>query len=116
MDAQMGKWAFLIGFVVAVLGGLLAGFNVTVLSAGVIAAILLILGLVVGLVNVTTHEVNDFLLAAIALSVVGAAGFTALGALIGSLAQAILQNIFTFVAPAALVVALKGIVQIGRKA
>ncbi len=114
MEAQIGKWAFLIGFVLAILGGLLQGLSVAI-PASVIAVVLLILGLIVGFINVTTHEVNDFLLATIALSVIGAAGFTALGDIIGNLAKFVLQGIFAFVAPAALVVALKAIVVIGRK-
>lgn len=114
MESQIGKWAFLIGFVLAVLGGLLQGVGVAI-PASTVAAVLLVLGLIVGLINVTTHEINDFLIATIALSIIGAAGFTALGDVIGSIAKFILQGIFAFVAPAALVVALKGIVTIGRK-
>ena len=109
MDQAMGRWAFLIGAIIAVLAGLV--WQAPAVPAWVIW-VLALLGLVVGLLNITAKETSTFLLAAIALTLVGTAGqLPALGAVIGQ----ILSNILAFVWPAALVVALKTIIAVGKR-
>ena len=60
--ATIGKWAFIIGLVIAVLAGLF--FQ----PEGVIW-VLVVLGVIVGLLNVTAEETRGFLLASIALTI-----------------------------------------------
>jgi len=98
----IGKWAFSIALLVAIIAGILepAG-NAT------IAWILVVLGLIIGLVNITMKEVSTFLVAAIAL-VLMTTSLSILPAL-GMYLQSILVNIAVFVAPAAVVVALKAV-------
>jgi hypothetical protein len=71
---------------------------------------LVILGLIVGLLNITQEEVSNFLIAAIALILVGTigGGLSTIPAIGVSLA-AIVSNIAVFVVPAALVVSLKAV-------
>lgn len=101
MDAKMGHWAFIVGILLAIIAGLIPQLQTTTITW-----ILVILGLVVGLLNITARETTEFLVAVIALMIVGSAG--AIPAL-GGIVLSILANIVALSAPAALVVALKAI-------
>ncbi len=99
----IGRWAFLIGFILAVLAGL--GGQVPALPL-----VLFVLGLIVGLLNVTGKESNSFLISVIALLVIGVAGLQFGGEVLSS----ILNNFIAFVSAAGLVVALKQILITAR--
>ncbi len=101
MDAKIGHWAFIVGILLAIIAGL-----VPQLQTSTITWILVILGLVVGLLNINAKETTEFLVAVIALLIVGSAG--AIPAL-GGIVLSILANIVALSAPAALIVALKAI-------
>jgi hypothetical protein len=114
---SVGKWAFILGVVIAVIAGLVGGW-VAAYSPWVLL-VLVILGLVVGFLNIGTKEFNDFLLSAIALILVGTiAQLTSIDTIIpllGSVIQAMVNNIAAFVAPAALVVSLKAVYSLASK-
>ena len=101
----IGRWAFLIGLILSVLAGL----------GGVIPGLvttLFVLGLIVGFLNVTEKEGTAFLVAVIALLVIGIAGLQ-----LGGLTQVvvgILNNLIAFVSAAALIVAIKQVLAIAR--
>lgn len=102
MDGKIGHWAFLIGVVLAVLAGLVPQLqtpNVTWLLVG--------LGLIVGLLNITHKEVQEFLIASVALIIAADAAGDIIA--LGLVMATILGNVISFVFPAALVVALKAI-------
>jgi hypothetical protein len=103
--AKIGKWAFIIGLVVAVLAGLFfqPGWAIWVLA---------ILGLIVGLLNVTAEDTRSFLLASIALTL----SATALNTLpiVGTALSFILPFVVAFVAGATIVIALKELFQTAR--
>lgn len=107
---RIGELAFFAGVLLAIVAGLFPEF----LAAGTVAVTLVILGLIVGFLNIGKGETTNFLIAAIALLVAGAAG---LGALpyVGSFLAQIVINIVTFVAPAAIIVALKGVWDLAKK-
>jgi hypothetical protein len=84
------------------------------LPADTTALILVVLGLIVGFINIGVKETHDFLVAVIALLLAGTAGLGNLPA-IGTYIGAILTNITTFVAPAAVIVALKAVWELARK-
>lgn len=114
MDTQkLGGWAFILGVLIAVVAGLAAGYLTA--YAGWVALALVTLGLVVGFLNIGAKEVNDFLIAAIALSVlaISAAGLNLIP-YVGVYFAAMVQNIAAFVAPAALVVALKAVYTLAK--
>jgi len=117
MNEKIGYYAFLVGIVLAVIAGLVTDIPVI---GPFIPLILLLLGLVVGFLNIGDKEVDKFLLAAIALALVGAtsANLTAIPALggvhIGGMLASIVSQIATFVAPAALIVALVTIWNLGK--
>jgi zinc transporter ZupT len=102
----IGKWAFIIGLVIAVIAGLL--FQ----PEGAIW-VLAILGVIVGLLNVTAEETRGFLLASIALTI----SATALNTLpiIGTALSLVLPFVVAFAAGATIVVALKELFQTARK-
>ena len=102
----IGKWAFIIGLVIAVLAGLFwqPGWAIWVLA---------ILGVIVGLFNVTAEDTRSFLLASIALTL----SATALNTLpiVGKGFTVLMSFVVAFVAGATLVVALKELFQTARK-
>lgn len=106
----IGSWAFMFGLVLAVLAGL--GFA----ESGWAYLTLGILGLIVGFLNINEHESVPFLVAAIALIVAGTGLGNILYAVPGAGKQflSILHYIVSFVAPAAAIVALKTLYEIGR--
>jgi hypothetical protein len=113
---KLGEWAFLACVIIAVLAGIAAGAVAE--YAGWITLALVVLGVIVGLLNVSEKETTAFLVAAIALIVAGGAGFSAINTVVGGLGTAIatiLGNVAAFVAPAAVIVALKGIWAMAKK-
>jgi hypothetical protein len=110
-NLKIGEWAFLVGIILAVALAVFPGphdFTTPGLVLGV-------LGLIVGLVNISSNETQPFLVASITLLLAGSAGlevFPSLGWAISN----ILLNISQFVAPAAMIVALKTVLDIARKA
>ena len=103
--ATIGKWAFIVGLVIAVLAGLL-------FQPGWAIWILAILGVIVGLLNITAEDTRGFLLAAIALTL----SATALNTLpiLGTAFSLVLPFVVAFVAGATIVVALKVLFQTAR--
>jgi hypothetical protein len=102
---QIGRWAFIVGLVVAVLAGLI--FN-----ALWVTWVLVILGLIVGFLNVTGAESQAFLIAAIGLTISASAVQTL--PLVGGLVTNILANVVIFISPAILVVAIKAVLETAR--
>jgi hypothetical protein len=98
--ATVGKWAFIIGLVLAGGAGLL-------FQAGWVVWVLAILGVIVGLLNVTQEQTQGFLLAAIAFAL----SATALNTVpyVGGVVANILGYVAAFVAGAMIVVALKAL-------
>jgi hypothetical protein len=103
--AKIGNWAFILGLVIAVLAGL---FFQPVWALWVLA----ILGVIVGLLNVTAEDTRGFLMAAIALTL----SATALNSipLVGKAFSYVLPFVVAFVAGATIVVALKELFQAAR--
>ncbi len=97
---QVGKWAFIVGLVIAVAAGL--GFN-----QPWVGWVLAVLGLIVGFLNVGDKETHGFLLAAIAL-IVSASALVGLP-YIGGYATNIIGNVIAFLSAAVLVVSLKSL-------
>jgi len=107
---RYGEWAFLAGVLLALILGLLQGTGLLA-EYQLLSILLVLLGIVVGFATITAKEVDSFLVASIALLTVGAAGLgniTGTG-VISNIITNILANVRAFVAPAALVVALKSV-------
>lgn len=127
--AQIGSWSFIIGVLIALVVGICIGAGALEPldgdragdTEGYIATILVILGVVVGLVGalglgtIQKDEMVGFLVAAIALVAVG------LGAtlfekipLIGDFLSGITGSMLIFFAPAAVILAIRYLWDIGR--
>jgi len=115
MNNQMiGSLAFLLGVVIAILAG--AGIASFAPSVAVwVPLVLVVLGLVVGFLNVSNKDMQPFLIAGIALIAIGIPG-AALSTIpvIGILMVKILSAVSTFAAPAVLVVSLKAFYNLSK--
>ena len=110
MEEKYGEWAFLGGILIALVLGLLAAQVESLIT--LIYGILALLGLIVGLLNITEKETNSFLIAAIALAVLPSALdrlYTILPAEVSGPLGRFVIAIGVFVAPAAFILALKAI-------
>jgi len=105
---KIGEWFFLAGVVLAILVGLVG----QVQYAGIV---LVILGLVVGFLNITEKETPQFLVASLALLLPGTITSFSQLPMVGNVIISILNNIAIFVAPAAIIVALKTIWVLAKK-
>jgi hypothetical protein len=103
--AIVGRWAFIVGLILAGVVGLFFQIEWVIW-------VLAILGVIVGLLNVTVEETQDFLLAAIAFAL----SATALNTIpfIGPVVANVLANLAAFVAGAMIVIALKALFKITR--
>jgi hypothetical protein len=105
MEKTMGGWAFVIGLILA---AIIAIFGI---EATWPMYLLLVLGLIVGILNVVDKEVNSFLIAAVAFMFT----FTALSSVVIEIpvAGVSLARFFVlinaFIAPAAAIVAFKAL-------
>ncbi len=109
-SSNLGRWSFILGIVVAVLLGF-TSFSYSTL-------VLVILGLIVGFLNISEKETHDYLVAVIALMVIGFSGmqvFTTVSTGLYDWIQTVLTSFVTFVAASALVVAIKTILAMGQR-
>jgi len=108
----IGGIAFLVGFVLAVVGGIVARDN-----GGIVLA-LVILGIIVAALNITAKEVMPVMIAAIALIVAGGANiFTPLDSLILGLGKAfngIVNDLAIFMVPVAIISAARAVYTLAR--
>lgn len=101
----IGFWAFIIGFILAIVAGIVPALR----ANETIVVVLVILGAIIGFLNVTAKEFMLLLLATIALVVVGNA-FAPLTELnVGVVLGHILSRISVLVAPAAIIAAVKAL-------
>ena len=117
MGNKLGQWAFIIGVLLAIVVGV---FSANLKDyAGTLSLVLVILGLVVGFLNVTEKETTPFLVAAAALMLTQTAGESLskidLGIELGKYLAGIVSQIAVFVVPAAIVVALKAINSLAKE-
>ena len=107
MKQIIGSWAFLIGVILAVILGL-----VNTNANGTIEVILVILGLIIGFLNITDKEVEPFLMSGTVLVIVSHFGGIAaetlewFGGILGAM-------MFIFV-PATIIVALKSVFSMAK--
>jgi hypothetical protein len=116
---KIARWAFTACVIIAIVMGLVVGYlhwnsdpNFDNANAYV-TLVLLILGIIVGLITITTKEVTPFLIAAIALIVASASNvwypLTTIHSLLYNWATYILNYIVAFVAPAAVIIAIRAV-------
>ena len=130
---KIGSWAFIIGIIIALIVGLYQSYtlestDVTPFfgsdTGGVVAWVLAIIGVIVGLLailgrgTITKQETPGFLLAGIALVVMGGifVGWNQwLDPYIGALLEGISLSLAVFVAPAVGILAIKTVWDMGKE-
>jgi hypothetical protein len=108
--SKIGTWSFIIGVLIAVFSGF---FRLT----PQVVSILVVLGVIVGLLNVTGNEAMTFLLASVSMVVISSLGSPAFSGIsvIGATLQRMLNNLIIFVIPASMIVALRAILTLAYK-
>jgi len=96
-----GKWAFLLGVVLAIVFAFIGRMTPEVVSS------LVIIGIIVGLLNVRDDEVRAFLLSGISLIIASAFGQNSIG--IFPLLDRMLESLLIIFVPATIVVAIKNV-------
>jgi hypothetical protein len=114
MDKRVGNYSFIIGVIIAIVLGIVSLGTVT----PILASLLVVLGLVVGFLNVTGTETKEFLLVAgvliIAASMGGASATLGGVQYVGQYLGGIFTQMLAFVIPATVVVAIKDIWTLGQ--
>jgi hypothetical protein len=103
---QLGSWAFLVGLIIAVVVGLFGQLG----SAWLIA--LVVIGLLVGLLNIADRETTPFLMSGVVLIIASAFGGDALSRV--PYAGAIFDALLVLFVPATIVVAIKNVFALAR--
>ncbi len=100
----IGSATFIIGVILAIIAGFWP-------LSEVVTSTLIISGLIVGFLNVTPKESNNFLFVTLVLAVISSMGGQVLGQLdaVGGFLQNVFSAMILFIIPAGVVVALKAI-------
>lgn len=117
----LGAWAFLIGVVVAIVGGVVLSFGYSVNPF--ILTLLALLGLVAGFfVDVNENKGTTFLMVAVSLVIVsfagqqGIAGVELVGIIsIGKIVSSTLAGLLVLLVPATIVVAIKTLFSLAQR-
>lgn len=106
----IGKWAFIIGLFLAIIAGLIQG----VYEIPSLMLILVILGLIVGFLNIAEKNTIKLLVAIIALMSIGGLTISVIP-VINTYLEAMLTNIVIFASGAGLVIAIKAVIESAKK-
>jgi hypothetical protein len=113
--SKVGVWAFTVGIILA----LLAGF-IDIKFNWIIIPSLVVIGIIVGLLNISDQETKSFLMASVAIMIASftagnaiASGLASLGFL-GKYLLSVISSINIVVFPATIVVALKSLFALSK--
>ena len=110
MESKVGAYSFIIGVILAVVIGLFSSM-IGASTTGILTSILIVLGLIIGFLNIGGTDVKTWLMTATILVVVtyigGASANLASISLVGTYLSGIFTAIMTLVIPATVIVALK---------
>ncbi len=103
--AKLGKWSFLAGVLLALVFGFVTAY-------AWVAWVLVVLGLVIGLLNIEEKEVSAFLMAGTVLALMGYLGGQSLSSIM--YLSTIFNNLLALFVPATIVVALKSVFALAK--
>lgn len=104
----IGGWAFLIGVILAVV----VGFFPSVGTSTVMTT-LVVIGIVIGLLNVADNETTPFLLSGVVLVLVSSAGAAMLSGI--PYINGILYSLMAIFIPATVIVAVKNVLSLAKR-
>lgn len=105
---RVGHYSFIAGIIIAVIVGLIPA-----LRGNPAVWVMVILGVIVGFLNITAKETIGFLVACVGLIIASSASALTL-AIIWPTLTTILGNVIIFIAPAAIVVAIKTVIALAE--
>ena len=118
MDDKIGQYSFIGGVIVAVVLGLVPSATLGAAAKAWLTSLLVVLGLIVGFLNVTGKETKEFMMVATVLIIASFAGGASdiLGGVevVGTYLKGIFTQILAFVVPATVVVGLKDVWNLGK--
>ena len=103
----IGSWAFLIGVVLAVVFGVIGSITPAILW------LLVAIGVIVGLLNVTDEEATPFLMSGAVLVIVSSIGKDTVSTI--PILSQILNALMSIFVPATIIVALKNVFSLARR-
>jgi len=106
----IGKWAFIIGLVLAIIAGLIQG----IYEIPSLILILVVLGLIVGFLNIEDKDTVKILVAIIALMGIGGLTLSVIP-VINTYLENILTNILVLASGAGLIIAIKAIIESAKR-
>jgi hypothetical protein len=112
MKGTIGKIAFVLGIVGALILGVLSGLKLFDPTSIIFSSILIVAGIVIGLLNITDKESIPFMISALVLGV-GTASLASLP-YIGFFLGAVFETLAKVILPASIVIAIKTAVQMSR--
>lgn len=107
-----GSWAFLIGVVLALIIGIFTGLEIADLNSQVMTSILIAIGIIIGLFNVTGKEVMPFLMSGIALIISSVFGMSVMVQI--QVASATLYALLLIFIPATIIVAIRNVFSLAK--
>ena len=108
----IGAWAFLIGVILAIVIGFFASSLSQSTYRGILI-VLVVIGIIIGLLNVKSSESSKFLFAALALVIVGYTGGSVILTVIPKFAEFFSALMILFV-PTTIIVALKTVFEASK--
>jgi hypothetical protein len=104
---MLGGWSFLIGVILAVVFGFLGPLSQTLVY------VLFVLGVIIGLLNISDEESTPFMMAGVVLVIVGTLGQSVVSSV--SLFDRILSALTLLFIPATIIVALKSVFEMAKR-
>ncbi len=107
IGGMIGRWAFLIGVVLAVILGV-----VSPTISGVWVSVLVVLGLIIGFLNIADSEVKPFLMSGAVLIIAAALGQSVVESV--PILSSIMNALLLIFVPSTVIVAIKNVFSLAR--
>ena len=104
---KLGRWAFLIGVILAVVLGIFGPLSSTWVG------LLVLIGLIVGLLNITESETNSFLMSGLALIIASVFGQSVLQQV--SVLNNILDALLAVFVPSTIIVSIRHVFTLAKR-
>jgi hypothetical protein len=109
---MLGGWAFFIGVLLAIVAGILSALGRMDITGTVAMSVFVIIGVIVGLLNVSSKESNSFLFSGLVLIVASTFGMSVM--VMVPFLSALLISLLAIFVPATIVVAIKNVFSIAK--
>lgn len=106
---MVGGWAFLIGVILAVIAGVFP----TIGASSSVLLTFVIIGIIIGLLNIGVKESTQFLFSGLVLVLISSAGVTAMADV--PYVNSILAALMAIFIPATVIVAVKNVLKLAKR-